>query len=143
MKNISPLDDSISQGHNTAANVQTPKRPALKTGVLLLLLILALAGLLLAFLGFIQFILHMQKDTEEYKVAYAYFVESDTFAQLDAEESDIRMNQYSHRVTRGFGDETGEETTQIGFMVDWQFYTVVCHKEDGIWQVCPECTKID
>lgn len=112
-----------------------------KTVRIVILAVNIVLVLILAFIGFIQFLLHLQKDTEEYKVAYAYFVTSDTFAALHAEESDIRMNQYSGNTT--YRNGVRERTVTIGFAVNFRFYEVVCHHENGVWQVCEECTHFD
>ena len=97
--------------------------------------------MILAFLGLIQFVLHLQKDTVEYKTAYQYFVSSDAFAALEADEADIRMNSFSSNTTISGG--ITEKTVTIGFAVKFRFFEVTCHQENGIWQVCDECTDFD
>ena len=74
--------------------------------------------MILAFIGLIQFILHLQKDTEEYKVAYQYLVTSDAFAALEAEESDIRFNSYSANTS--FSGGTATKNVTLGFTVNFR-----------------------
>lgn len=118
----------------------TRKRDTKTLRIVLLIVGLSLAGMV-AFMGLVQLILHAQKDTEEYKAAYSYLIASDAFAALDADESDIRMNQYSGNTT--YRDGVKERTVTIGFMVNFRSFQVVCHQEDGVWQVCEECTPFD
>lgn len=123
-----------------------PQQPAAqKKDTKILRIILLIAGIFLAgmvaFMGLIQLILHAQKDTEEYKTAYSYLIASDAFAALDADESDIRMNQYSSNTS--YNNGVKETTVTIGFMVNFRSFRVVCHQENGVWQVCDECTIFD
>ena len=123
-----------------------PQKPAdRKKDTKVLRIVLLIVGLslvaMVAFMGLIQLILHAQRDTEECKAAYSYLIASDAFAALDADESDIRMNQYSGHTT--YRDGVKERTVTIGFTVNFRSFEVVCHQEDGVWQVCEECTHFD
>ncbi len=96
----------------------------------------------IAFIGFIQIILNLQKDSEEYKIAYSYFTESKAFNDLNVDESKIRFNQYSYN--REMTDNSSlTETAELGFTVNFKSFVVVCHKENGIWTVCDECTLFE
>ena len=123
-----------------------PQKPAAQSKdtkalrIVLLIAGLALAGMV-AFMGLVQLILHTQKDTEECRAAYSYLIASDAFAALDADESDVRMNQYSANTS--YSNGVKETTVTIGFMVKFRSFRVVCHQENGVWQVCEECTHFD
>lgn len=96
----------------------------------------------IAFIGFIQIILNLQKDSEEYKIAYSYFTGSKAFNDLNVDESKIRFNQYSYN--REMTDNSSlTETAYLGFTVNFKSFVVVCHKENGIWTVCDECTMFE
>lgn len=97
---------------------------------------------LLGFIGLIQLTLNAQKNTPEYQVAYQYLLTSEAFARTGAQEADIRLNRYSAS-TRYAEDGTMTKTVQIGFIVHYRTYTVVCHQKDGQWIVCEECTVFD
>ena len=53
------------------------------------------AVVLLGFAFLLQTILNSRKDTPEYKAAYDYLVSSQSFKEMDVDESKIRLNQYS------------------------------------------------
>ncbi len=112
------------------------KKRAKKTIIILAIIM----GCLVAFIGLIQIILDTQKDTEEYKVAYSYFVQSDAYKKLNVDETKIRFNQYSSHTYTSTDGKSVSQTVEIGFMVNFKSYEVVCHKENNSWQVCSECT---
>ena len=95
-----------------------------------------------ATLGIVFTALNSQKDSEEYRLAYAYLVSSSAFGELDADESDVMMNRYSARTTYN-PDGSPSKTAQIGFLVNGQPFEVICHQEDGVWTVCEECTLFE
>lgn len=102
---------------------------------------LIIAGFFVLIIIITLITLSASKNTEEYKVAYNYFIESDTFESLDADEADIFMNSYSSRTEYQNGE--GFKTVQIGFVVKFKSYTVVCHGDErGNWFVCDECTLL-
>lgn len=95
----------------------------------LVFVLIALTGALIG--------LQVCKTTPEYEVAYTYFVESDTFAQLGVDESRVWLNAYSLRAGGG------QQTAHVSFMVGLRQYGVVCHKTGaGEWAVCEECTTV-
>ena len=104
-------------------------------------MILAARVCLAAFLGMIQLLLNAQKDTPEYQLAYEYLVSSEAFAQLDADASEIRMNSYSSKTSLNPADGQKSKTVEIGFIVSFRSFTVVCHEENGVLQICEECTN--
>ncbi len=97
-------------------------------------------GCIILFIGLIQSILNTIKNTKEYGVAYNYFIQSDTFKELNVNESEIRFNQYSSYTSSSENNPSFSKTAEIGFVVDFKSFTVVCHKENGNWKVCNECT---
>jgi uncharacterized RDD family membrane protein YckC len=80
-------------------------------------------------------VLDAQKATPEYAMAYEYIVESEKYAQVDAE--DINFNSYN---SNGIGDE---RTATYGFRVGYHSVEVTLHCEDGEWYVCRECTPFE
>ena len=117
-----------------------PKQKKAKKVVLVIAIIVACLAI---FVGLIQFVLNAQKDTEEYKVAYSYFVESHAFKELNVDESKIRFNQYSSYTYISNDNSSVSQTVKIGFIVKFKSFEVVCHKENDIWQVCNECTLFE
>lgn len=97
--------------------------------------ILAALVITAAFVGFIQMVLQSTKDTEEYALAYECFLASETWQELGVEESRIRLNRYS--ISTNYIEDTGEttKTARIGFMVEGEFYEVVCIWKDGTWSI--------
>ena len=96
-----------------------------------------------AFFGLMQILLSAQKDTEEYYLAYNYLISSEAYAELDAREADVRLLSYSFQQVGNTGGAGASETLQYGFFVKGKSLVVVCHREQGGWQVCPECTPFD
>ena len=94
-------------------------------------------------LGLIQLTLNAQKNTEEYKAAYSYFVESRAFEELNVDESKIRLNKYSFYTYTSQDSGSVSKTVEIGFIVNFRSFEVVCHRENDIWQVCSECTLFE
>lgn len=84
-------------------------------------------------------VLERKKDSQEYKLAYAYLVESDTFSSLNAKESDIWFSGISTSTyTTSTGVSTGTRT--LTFNVKWKTYKVVFHDENKKWILCEDCT---
>ena len=115
-----------------------------KTGLLIALLSLAVAVVIAAFLVGITLVakgfLDRAKDTEAYPVAYAYLIESDAFRSLGTAEERITLNSYSYSL-RTVVHQTSVSSATFGFRVGGSSYTVVCHSENGEWQVCTACTS--
>lgn len=105
----------------------------------IIMIICAVLVFTVAIMGFVQFLLHSQKDTEEYALCYDYLVSSTAFQRLNVEEAEIRMNQYSVS-THYAPDDSVSKTVKIGFLVDFRPFTIVCHWEQDVWYVCEECT---
>ena len=133
------------QGFEAYANGIQDSSPALKHKEVKIIVsvISIIIACLAIFVGLIQIVLNTQKDTEEYKVAYSYFVESDAFKNLNVDESKICFNQYSLHTYTSKDNSSVSQTVKIGFIVKFKFFEVVCHKENDIWQVCNECTLFE
>ena len=133
------------QGFETYTNAIQDSAPAAKQKKVkkVVLVIATIIACLAIFVGLIQIVLNAQKDTEEYKVAYSYFVESQAFKKLNVDESKIRFNQYSSQTYTSNDNNSVSQTVKIGFIVNFKSFEVVCHKENDMWQVCNECTLFD
>lgn len=122
----------------TEYNAPATAKVKAKRGLSVLAIIVAC---FLALFGLTQIILNQQKDTEEYKIAYRYFTESQAFEELNVNESKIRFNKYSRNTTTSPKDNSVTQTAEIGFVVNFKSFVVVCHKENDVWLVCDECTS--
>lgn len=89
--------------------------------------------------GIVLSVFSAQKDTVEYKLAYNYLINSDTFKQMNVAESKINFKRY-HSTSRTAEDGSIVKTVRFGFQVQGRSFDVVGHTEDGRWSVCEECT---
>ncbi len=109
------------------------------------LIVCAVIGFLCLF-GSIQGMIEDQKDTEEYLVAYNYLIQSEKFDTLEEfgyDESDIDMTGFSSMTHRTPTSEGATETVTFKFKVDNTSLPVVCHKINGEWYACDDCTTFD
>ncbi len=84
------------------------------------------------------------KDTEEYKICYEYLISSEEFKKTGADETDIKMNRYSLTSYTVKDCEAVSHTAEIEFTVGFfRSFSVICHKENGEWAVCEDCTNFD
>ena len=75
-------------------------------------------------------------ETEQYKLAYAYLVESDEFKKLGIEEDKIKFNSYSIQT-----DDESHKYAKIVFKTGgMNEITIVLHDAGDGWYVCEECT---
>lgn len=118
-----------------------PKIQITRKGVFLVVGVIVL--LLAIILGATLATLSTRKDTEEYKLSYQYLVESEAFQSRDVDESKIWMNHYALSTTASPDGTSESGTARISFVVKWKTFEVVCHKENGVWQVCDECTEFE
>ena len=83
------------------------------------------------------------KQSEEHAVAYEYLVSSQTFKESGLDPKNVKMSSYS------YSSETDEnrnksETAEFGFRVKFGVQVpVTCHRENGTWIVCKECTPFE
>lgn len=135
-----PENNSYTPSHFP---VESKNNTDKKTVMIIMAVIAAILVGIFAFIGFIQLVLNAQKDTEEYKIAYNYLINSESFEKTGADESDIRLNQYSSRINSSIGSDSTSQTVEIGFIVNMKSFVIVCHKENGVWQVCDDCTEFN
>ena len=136
----------------------TGKKTLLVCGIVALVLII--------FMGMLQIGLAGKKEDPGYDIAYQYLVESYAFERLNTEESKIRLTRYyeqsvgvkndvpwSKTISMGFGEdipgdtacvqmEESNQTIQYTFGVGLRTFRVVCHNENGVLQVCAQCTQL-
>lgn len=124
-------------------NTEYKPSSKLKITFTLLGVITVIVATAVAMFCFIQTMLNNQKDTEEYKLAYSYLIESETFDKIkeyNYSESDIRMSGFSTMTYLKPNYEGATKTTTITFSVDGSQLPVVCHYINDKWQVCEDCT---
>ncbi len=116
-----------------------PKKAVTKKTVLIIagavVLVLAL------FISIILLGLSRAKDTEEYKIAYNYLIESQAFEEAGVDESEIRFNRYSLTTYSKPSNDDVTQTAEMGFVVRGRSLRVICHKQNDVWSVCDECTE--
>lgn len=132
--------DSIGTTHDvTEINKYVPpKKMNTKKSVLTVILIVVIVIALLVSVILIS--LSIARKTEEYNVAYNYFIESQAFKELDVEESKIWHNSYSRTTHSASGSDAITQTAKIGLTVKGKSFIVICHKQNDVWIVCDECT---
>lgn len=129
--------DIADNNINNIAEINKYSAPK-KTGAKKVVLIIG--GILIIFFAVIFLSLSISKNTKEYKVAYDYFITSETFEQLGAEESEIWYNGYSVTTHTNDNIHNATHTAVITLTVKGKSYGVVCHKQNDVWAVCEECT---
>ncbi|MEE0265858.1 MAG: hypothetical protein UD936_09560, partial [Acutalibacteraceae bacterium] len=100
-----------------AGQYQQPKKKKKIWLIILLAVVLPIvliSGCTVAIFGIVFTALDEVKDSEEYKLAYSYVVESDLFDRLDVDESEIRLNGFSTTVS---GTSHGDRS-EFTFIVD-------------------------
>ena len=80
------------------------------------------------------------KKQENYQIAYSYLVDSDAFAEMQADESQITLTGYSAETRIGNDEDSPSAVVTFTFVVRGQQYRVVCHKDGEMWYVCNDCT---
>lgn len=108
----------------------------LAVGVALFLILIAVAVT-----SIVRGVLENAKDSEQYRVAYRYFTESETFKALGVGEEEIGLNSYSYSYRTEVHGTSGTRV-EYGFTVKGKSYFVVCHSDGETWWVCPDCTEI-
>lgn len=79
-------------------------------------------------------------STEEYRVAYEYLVNSDTFSAMNAGAEAIRFSQYSQITPKSTSDPHAD-FVKIVFKINRKALEVICHQDGETWYVCEECTE--
>lgn len=129
----------------SAAESPSAPRKQMPIKVLIPLIVGIAIVCMIAFVGLIQISLHASRNTEQAQLAYDYVISSDVFVSSGLAPEDLRMNEYSvnHSIENGEKTSTAEITFTVreGLFRKYSFY-VTCHKENGTWTVCEECTRI-
>lgn len=116
----------------------TKKRVVVTVSIILLAIVL----FIVAVFGIIAVALNTQKNTEEYKLAYNYIVDSSMFSELNTDEANIKLNSYNS-VTNYDENNNAISTVEFGFSISGKRVYVICHLENNVWFVCPDCTKFN
>jgi len=129
---------------NQYASSQAVRAKSKKKQVIMWFFVIALAIAL--FVGTIVKIvnaaLDAKKDSEEYKLAYSYLIESETFRKLGIEEDQIEFTGYSGKTYTG--REVPQRDAEFRFEVSLGHrLTVILHDKGDGWYVCEECTKFE
>lgn len=125
---------------NAVISAQVYKAAKRKTALLITAIVVCF---LIASIGAVLVVSNATKDSEEYKLFYDYLISGNTYKEMDADESDIHIIHYSSQSHVSANGDSVSQTAKIGFIVKFKSFEVVYHNEDGVWQVCDECTGFD
>ena len=142
-QNIDPVQQNTDMINQYASNQTARARSKKKQAILWISIIVAVLVLFVGFvLSIINASLNAMKNTEEYKIAYAYVIESDRVRELGIEEEQLKFTSFS-KGTRLVGEGT-QRFAEFSFRVSrGHDLTVILHDEGNGWYVCEECTKFD
>lgn len=130
---------------STTQRINSYQPPSLNKKHIILILVavfLVLAIFVGCLIGFIFSTLSQVEQTEEYKIAHLYLLESEYFEQLGADVEDVRFSSYNLHTTLKNGSPY--KTATLEFRIAGKGHiTVVCHQENGEWSVCRECTDFE
>ncbi len=139
---IRASEDSMS-GSSVQAYVDKSPKPWTVKRILIVIGIVFVCVLLI--FGIISEVVRSSlsavKDTEQYRIAYAYLVGSQSYEALGVSEQSIRLSSYSMR--SGKQDGVSYATTRFIFDVGSATFCVICHMEDDVWTVCSDCTDFE
>ncbi|MBO5867443.1 MAG: RDD family protein, partial [Oscillospiraceae bacterium] len=79
------------------------------------------------------FSLGAAKKQESYQTAYAYLVNSDTFAEMQVDESEIALTGYSSTTQLVNEDDSESVKVAFTFLVQGKAYQIVCHQDGDVW----------
>jgi uncharacterized RDD family membrane protein YckC len=130
---------------STTQRINSYQTPSLNKKHIILILVavfLALAIFVGCIIGFVFSTLSQVEQTEEYKIAHLYLLESQYFEQLEADVEDVSFSSYNLHTTLKNGSPY--KTATFEFRIAGKGHiTVVCHQENGEWSVCRECTDFE
>lgn len=107
-----------------------------KLFILFASLSVAIVLFVISVIAIVNLSLERQKDSEEYRMAYAYLVESDRFRALGIEADDVELFSYSSKYANQ------RRSVEFGFELDGSALVyVTCHDNGDGWFVCEECTE--
>lgn len=110
--------------------------------VIVSIILLAIVLFIVAVFGIVTVALNAQKNTEEYKLAYNYIVDSSMFSELNTDEENIKLNSY--KSVKSYDENNNAvSTVEFGFTISRKRVYVICHLENDIWYVCSDCTKFN
>jgi uncharacterized RDD family membrane protein YckC len=81
------------------------------------------------------------KEQENYQIAYSYLVDSDAYAEMQVDESQITLTGYSSSTRIDNDGDTTSTVVTFTFLVRGQQYQVVCHQDGEMWYACNDCTE--
>ena len=84
--------------------------------------------------------LNAVKKQENYQIAHSYLVNSNAYAEIQADESQITLTGYSSSTKIDNCGDTTSTVVTFTFLMQGQQYHVVCHQDDDTWYVCSYCT---
>ena len=131
-------DHRISSFSKTPESISpTEKSRTIKT---IICVVLAIAILIGALVLVIFSELEKMKNTVEYKLAYTYFIESETFDAFNTDEEKIKFTGYNKEIT--VTDSARSSNLIFRFVVNGEAYQIVCHENESGWYVCTDCTQV-
>jgi len=117
---------------------ESPQRTSATARTILVTVLAVILGIALL-VGIVMLSLESVKDEPHYALAYEYLISSDAYAQLDAQEDQIRLRGYSYNSTVRNG--VAETAASFTFLIDRHQMVVTCHLKDECWYVCTDCTN--
>lgn len=84
--------------------------------------------------------LNAVKKQENYQIAHSYLVDSNAYAEMQVEDSQITLTGYSSGPRVDNDGDTTSTVVTFTFLVRGQQYQVVCHQDGEMWYVCNDCT---
>ena len=84
--------------------------------------------------------LNAVKKQDNYQIARSYLMNSNAYAEMQADESQITLTGYSSSTNV---DNIGTDASTVvtfSFLVQGRQYQVVCHQNGDMWYVCSDCT---
>ncbi len=138
------IEGSELDGVEKINSYKPPSPISKKTVIIIVCAGLAATVLFISLIAGVVFAaLESSKNTEEYRLGYAYLIESNKFAELGLTEDDVRLNSYSRNITTN-ADGERITTVELGFRIGFgRSMYVICHDDGEGWYVCTECTKFD
>ena len=137
-----PASNGVEQINSYAA-IQKAKALSNKKMRVIWIILIAVAGAL--FIGILLTMISAQmnetKNTEEYKLAYHYLINSEAFEKADIPTDKVKFSSYSWRASASKDGTTRADATvtfQLGF---WQKISVTLHDDGDGWYVCEDCTE--
>ena len=112
-----------------------------------LIITFSIIGGLVLFVGFVVSMvligLNSAKNSDEYKIAYEYVVESQEFERLGSDEDQLAFLLYNKETVYGKDGES-QSTARIRFHYGaFKRLEVVCHNDGHGWYVCSDCTEFE